>query len=139
LREENNRLLEKIDKLAEDKFEAEKKIYKLQTQLDNKLSIDRSVIERLQNEIGLLSNKILDKETNISFLKKDIDKMISFQDKDVKSELFITEPSKSSEPSKSNLEINNEIYYTTDVIAKMTNILNDEKTRNSTLEGQIEV
>jgi predicted RNase H-like nuclease (RuvC/YqgF family) len=133
LRDDNQKLFGKINKLADDKLKAEKKIYKLQSQLDNKLSVDHDAIDQLQNEISLLSNKIIDKDYNINALKKDIDKLVSFQDKDVKGELFITEP------SKTNLDVNNEIFYTTDVIGKMTNILNEERQLYSSLEIQIEV
>jgi predicted RNase H-like nuclease (RuvC/YqgF family) len=123
----------KIEKLVTEKFEAEKRIYKLQTQLDSKVNVDREVIEKLQKEINLLSNKIDEKDTHIAGIKKDIDKLVTYQDKDVKGEQYITEP------TRGNLEVNNEIYYTADVICKMTYILNDEKQKNTFIDKQIVV
>jgi len=127
---ENVRLTSKIDEYYKEKQNLEKKIYKIQQDIEDKLVGEKDELEKANDEVFLLQNKISEKDSIIGMLKREIDKLINMQE-NIKKEIFV------SEPSKINVELNNELNYTRDILGKISKLLNVEKIKNEKLENKI--
>lgn len=105
-------------------------MYKFQQEAeDNQLKL-RDDMEKLKDEIFVLKNKINEKDTSISIIKKEHDTKFPASPHVVYKELFITEP------TRVNLELNNELNYTRELISKVSKMMNNEKIKNEKLEGK---
>jgi len=78
-----------------------------------------------------LQNKINEKDVKIEELKRELEKIFSFHENEIQKEILITEP------NKINIDLNNELNYTKDILAKVSKILANEKTKNETLEQEV--
>jgi len=130
-KEENIKLQEKNEKLHQDKVNLEKKIYKFQQDFQDEAMRYQEKLDKLQEEIFQLRNKIDEKDTSINLIKNTQDKSLNLiKDKSSLKEIFITEP------TKVNVELNNELTYTREVISKVTKMLNQEKLKSDRLESK---
>jgi hypothetical protein len=131
LKEENDRLNKKNSELYKNKIELEKKIYIIQQQLDESLMKNQELLDNQNTEIFLIENKIKEKDNLIFQLKKEINKYYK-EDFNSTKELIICDP------DKVNIEMNNELCETRELIGKYSRIIHDEKRRNDFQEKQIE-
>ena len=131
LKEENDRLNKKNSELYKNKIELEKKIYIIQQQLDESLMKNQELLDNQNTEIFLIENKIKEKDNLIFQLKKEINKYYK-EDFNSTKELIICDP------DKVNIEMNNELCETRELIGKYSRIIHDEKRRNEFQEKQIE-
>ena len=131
LKEENDRLNKKNSELYKNKVELEKKLYVIQQQLDESLMKNQELLDNQNTEIFLIENKIKEKDNLIFQLKKEINKYYK-EDFNSTKELIICDP------DKVNIEMNNELCETRELIGKYSRIIHDEKRRNDFQEKQIE-
>jgi hypothetical protein len=122
---ENKKYLESNEKLIDEKRQLELKILTFQN-LFEEFSLKRSEeLEKSKEEIFLLKNKLLEKESEIKLIKKDSIKGHStFNKKD----FFLYEPTKNT------LELNNELTATRELLSKISKLLNAEKIKSEKLE-----
>ena len=131
LKEENDRLNKKNSELYKNKIELEKKIYIIQQQLDESLMKNQELLDNQNTEIFLIENKIKEKDNLIFQLKKEINKYYK-EDFNSTKELIICDP------DKVNIEMNNELCETRELIGKYSRIIHDEKRKSEFQEKQIE-
>ena len=108
LKKENERLNDKITWLFTEKGELAKKLYKLQDLLNDKLAQENILIEKERTDKFLFENKLLEKDYQIDYLKKQIEYLKkntknNHQNNGVVNEIYI------GDPNKFNTEINNEL------------------------------
>ena len=132
LKEENDRLNKKNSELYKNKIELEKKIYIIQQQLDESLMKNQELLDNQNTEIFLIENKIKEKDNLIFQLKKEINKYYK-EDFNSTKELIICDP------DKVNIEMNNELCETRELIGKYSRIIHDEKRKSEFQEKQIEM
>ena len=131
LKEENDRLNKKNSELYKNKIELEKKLYSIQQQLDEALMKNQELLDNQNTEIFLIENKIKEKDNLIFQLKKEINKYYK-EDFNSTKELIICDP------DKVNIEMNNELCETRELIGKYSRIIHDEKRKSEFQEKQIE-
>ena len=131
LKEENDRLNKKNSELYKNKVELEKKLYVIQQQLDESLMKNQELLDNQNTEIFLIENKIKEKDNLIFQLKKEINKYYK-EDFNSTKELIICDP------DKVNIEMNNELCETRELIGKYSRIIHDEKRKSEFQEKQIE-
>ena len=131
LKEENDRLNKKNSELYKNKIELEKKLYIIQQQLDESLMKNQELLDNQNTEIFLIENKIKEKDNLIFQLKKEINKYYK-EDFNSTKELIICDP------DKVNIEMNNELCETRELIGKYSRIIHDEKRKSEFQEKQIE-
>ena len=131
LKEENDRLNKKNSDLYKNKIELEKKLYSIQQQLDEALMKNQEFYDNQNTERFLMENKIKEKDNLIFQLKKEINKYYK-EDFNSTKELIICDP------DKVNIEMNNELCETRELIGKYSRIIHDEKRKSEFQEKQIE-
>lgn len=97
----------------------------MQSDFDEKFLNEKSEFEKLHEEIFSLQQKLYEKESALVNMKREIEKN---PNSDSIKEIFI------ADPTKINVELNNELNYARDIMAKVSKMLNAEKTKNEKLE-----
>ena len=140
LKNENNNLLDKIETLLIEKRNLEKKvnffniqIFKIQQDLEDRIIQDKENLEKASEDIFILQNKINEKDIVIEQLKRELEKIFNYHESSIQREILITEP------NKINIDLNNELNYTRDILAKISKMLQTEKVKNDQLELQVNV
>ena len=129
LKNENERISKLTQKLYNEKFELEKKYLTIREKLEN-LQIEKNNIFDIQStEIFKLKNKLIEKDNIIKNLNKELNKYS--RDEDIIKEIIIIEP------DKNNIEINNELVETRQLLNKYTQLLHKEKQKNNIQEKKI--
>ena len=131
--EENTRLSKKIEELFEEKKNFEKKIYKIQQSFEDRMSYDREIIDKNNEKVFICENKILEKNIKIDQLISELQIYLTTSNLKKFRHIFI------SEPTKINLDLNNELNYTRDILEKLSRLMNSEKTRSENMQNQIKL
>ena len=135
LKEENNKLTTKVEELFEERRNIEKKLYKLQQETEEKIKREPELEKLTNEEIKIIKNKIKEKDLHIENLKKEIEKYITSHtnagDIEVSREKFIVNP------TKLNIDLNNELLCTKELMNKITDLLSIEKVNNEKLEYEV--
>ena len=131
LKEENERLSNNNSKLYEEKTNLEKKLYIIQQQLDEYIIKNQETNESQSTEIFKLSNQLKEKESLILQLKKELNKYYR-EDYNSTKELIICEP------DYVNIEMNNELCETRELISKYSHLLHENNKKINLQESQIE-
>jgi hypothetical protein len=103
-------------------------MYQIQISLEQRHSNEKIDLDKAKDEVFLLTNKLQEKENFIMCLKKEVDR--GTHDKTEK-KVFVCDP------SRNNVDINNELNSTRDILAKISKMLNVEKTKNEKLAYQM--
>lgn len=93
---------------------------------------DRELIEKLNEKLFVYENKIKDKFNTNEVLKKELNKLANNQNLKKVPHVFVVEP------SKANLDLNNELNYTREILAKISRLINTEKTKSENMQNQID-
>jgi len=140
LQEEHKRQTEQMNKIYNEKMALEKNVlfylynnfimqlYKHQQMLENKSISNKDALDKTNEQIFILENKLIEKESIIAYYKSELKKYQECNSSSTK-EIFL------SEPDRTNLELYNELNYSRDLIAKLSKILNQEKLKVSKLES----
>ena len=120
LKEENERLSKKCDTLYQDKLEMEKKLYKCQQELEEAVNQRQEIEDKEQILFFKYENIIKEKDNIILQLKKELNKYYK-DDYNSTKEIIVCEP------DKVNLEMNNELVETRELIIRFTKLLHYEK------------
>ena len=133
VKEENTRLTKKIEELYEEKTYFEKKIYKIQQSYEDRMSYDREIIEKNNEKVFICENLILEKNVRIDQLREEL--MTYSKNESLKKFrlIFVTEP------TKTNLDLNNELNYTREILAKIAKLMNSEKSRSENMQKKINI
>jgi hypothetical protein len=131
MKEENNRLLLRVDELFKLKREYEKKIQILQEELENKITDDSELLNYYNSESASLNKRLSEKNFSISKLKDEIDKLILNHEVIFIKDIFV------AYPNKTNLELNSELYLSRDVLKNIGILFECEKMKNE--KSQIEL
>lgn len=131
MREENVRISRKIDEMFEEKTLIEKKLYKLQQAFEDRMNSDREIIEKLNEKIFIYENKLVEKKDSMNIMKGLINRQIINEMSQKFRYVYVVDP------TKSNIDLNNELNYTRDILAKISKLINSEKIKNDTMENQI--
>ena len=137
LKKENERLNDKITWLFTEKGELAKKLYKLQDSLNDKLAQENILIEKERTDKFLFENKLLEKDFQIDYLKKQIEYLKkntknNHQNNGVVNEIYI------GDPNKFNTEINNELTMSRAVIKKYVYLIQQERDNAKILKNKIQ-
>jgi len=97
----------------------------MQSDFDEKFLNEKSEYDLLNEEIFTLQQKLYERESALVNLKRETEKNTN---QESAKELFI------ADPTRINVELNNELNYTRDVMAKVSKMLNAEKSKNEKLE-----
>lgn len=100
----------------------------MQSVYEEKFLNEKSEFDRLNEEIFKLQQKLYEKESALVNLKRETEKNSNY---DSIKEIFI------ADPTKINVELNNELNSTRDIMAKVSKMLNAEKVNNEKLEKKI--
>ena len=130
LKKDNERLTENISNLYKEKTELEKKIYKTQQQLDEYIAKNKETLDNQSTEIFTLSNQLKEKESLILQLKKELNKYYR-EDYNSTKELIICEP------DHVNIEMNNELCETRELISKYSHLIHESNKKITFQETQI--
>ena len=131
MRAENARISRKIDEMFEEKTLIEKKLYKLQQAFEDRMNSDREIIEKLNEKIFIYENKFVEKKDSMNIMKGLINRQIINEMSQKFRYVYVVDP------TKSNIDLNNELNYTRDILAKISKLINSEKIKNDTMENQI--
>ena len=131
LKKENERLTKKFDNIYKERIDYENKYHKIKDQLDNLLIEKNNLYDIHSTEIFKLNNKIKEKENIIKHLNKELTNII--KDNEITKEIIIIEP------NINNLEINNELVETREILNKYTELLQREKQKNKIQEQKISI
>ena len=131
MKEENKRLSKKIEELFEEKTIFEKKIYKIQQSFEDRMTSDREIIEKSDQTIFFFENKILEKNITIDQLKLELQKYYNNDNKWKYRLIFVTDP------NSANVDLNNELNYTRDLLVKISKLMNSEQSESENLKIQI--
>ena len=131
MRAENARISRKIDEMFEEKTLIEKKLYKLQQVFEDRMNSDREIIEKLNEKIFIYENKLVEKKDSMNIMKGLINRQIINEMSQKFRYVYVVDP------TKSNIDLNNELNYTRDILAKISKLINSEKIKNDTMENQI--
>ena len=131
MRAENARISRKIDEMFEEKTLIEKKLYKLQQVFEDRMNSDREIIEKLNEKIFIYENKFVEKKDSMNIMKGLINRKIINEMSQKFRYVYVVDP------TKSNIDLNNELNYTRDILAKISKLINSEKIKNDTMENQI--
>ena len=129
LKNENERISKTTQKLFKEKFELEKKYLTIREKLDNLLIEKNNIFDIQSTEIFKLQNKLKEKDNIIKNLNKELNKYS--RDEDIIKEIIIIDP------DKNNVEINNELVETRQLLNKYTQLLHKEKQKNNIQEKKI--
>jgi hypothetical protein len=124
-------------------------LYKMQLEMDENYQKFREECEKAKEDCFIAKNKLLEKENIIAQLRRECEKHVvatnnvnssnntnntstQAQNRQIqRKELYITDP------NKINIEMNNEISATRDILAKLSKLLNVEKLRNEKLDAKV--
>ena len=120
LKEENIKIIAKNKELIKEKIILEKKIYKVQQDLDDALMRNQELEDKVNTDVFLNDNTLKEKESIILQLKKELDKYYR-EDFNSTKELIICDP------DKTKIEMNNKLIETRELIGKYTTLLQREK------------
>lgn len=123
LNKEKEILESKVNKIK--RFKKFFQLRKMQSDYDEKFLNERSEIDKLHEEIFMLQQKIYEKESALVNFKRESEKN---SNQETLKEIFI------ADPTKINVELNNELNNTRDIMAKVSKMLNAEKLKNEKLE-----
>lgn len=118
---------QKFQKLKQNIFLNKNQIRKLQSDYDEKFLNEKSDFDKLNEEIFTLQQKIYEKDSAIVNLRRESDKS-NISDHNHIREVYI------SDPTKLNVELNNELNYSREIMAKVSKLLNIEKLKNDKIE-----
>ena len=130
LKEENDRLTKRTEELYKDKINLEKKLYKCQKELEETVNKRQEIEDNEQINLFKFDNLLKEKDSIILQLKKELTKF--YKDDNSTKEIIICEP------DKINVELNNELVETRELIIKFSKLLQLEKRKTSDQEKQIE-
>jgi predicted RNase H-like nuclease (RuvC/YqgF family) len=99
--------------------------------LEDRIIQDRENLNKASEDIVILQNKINQKDIVIEHLKKELEKFFNNNESSIKKEILITEP------NKVNIDLNNELNYTRDVLTKISKMLQSEKGKNDQIESKV--
>lgn len=131
LKEENTRLSKNIEEYFQEKGDLEKKIYKMQQEFEDRMTQNRETIDKLNEKVFFFENLIVEKSTANEILKKELYKFVTNESLKKYRHVFIVEP------TKANIDLNNELNYTRDIIAKISKLMNNEKMKTENMQNQI--
>ena len=131
MREENARLSKSIDELYGEKSLMEKKLYKIQQSFEDRMTSDREIIEKLHESLFIYENKLREKHVGFELMRSQIQRQSASENYKKLRHVFVVEP------TKLNIDLNNELNYTRDILAKISKLMNSEKTKSDTMQGQI--
>lgn len=97
----------------------------MQSDYDEKFLNEKSEFDKLNEEIFTLQQKLYEKESALVNLKRETEKNSNHESF---KEIFI------ADPTKINVELNNELNYSRDIMGKVSKMLNAEKIKNEKLE-----
>ncbi len=80
-----------------------------------------------------MQNKINEKDAIIEQLKNELEKIFTYHENSIQNEVLVTEP------TKTNIDLNNELNYTKDILVKISKMLNNEKSKNEQIEAEVNV
>src|SRR4051812_8365656 len=95
---------------------------------DNSIRL-REELDKTSDQVFMLKNKLQEKDTNMIIIKKELERVS--QSSQMKKEIYITDP------TKANVDLNNELNYTRDLIGKVSKLLNAEKLKNNKNENKL--
>jgi hypothetical protein len=107
-------------------------LYSTQQKLEDGILSDKEIIENANNKLFVLENKLMVKEYLISNLKSELEKYFDNDTSSIKQNFI-------AEPDRINLELYNELNSSTDIITKISRMLNQEKFKISKLENKVKV
>ena len=99
--------------------------------MEDRIIQDRENLNKASEDIVILQNKINQKDIVIEHLKKELEKFFNNNESSIKKEILITEP------NKVNIDLNNELNYTRDVLTKISKMLQSEKGKNDQIESKV--
>lgn len=102
----------------------------MQSDYDEKFLNEKSEFDKLNEEIFTLQQKLYERESAFINLKREFEKNPNHEST---KEIFI------ADPTKINVELNNELNYTRDIMAKVSKMLNAEKSKNEKLERKFKL
>jgi hypothetical protein len=117
LQDENIQISNRNMKLYQDNLNLEKKLYKCQNELNDKIRYYEEEIRDMSDKIFIYSNQIMSKDNEIKQFK--IELLNSYKD-DFLKEIYVY-----TTPSKFTMEMNNELCEARQVIVKYSHLLND--------------
>ena len=117
LQDENIQISNRNMKLYEDNLNLEKKLYKCQNELNDKIRFYEDEIREMSDKLFIYTNQIISKDNEIKQFK--IELLNSYKE-DFSKEIFVY-----ASPSKFNVEINNELCEARQIIIKYSHLLND--------------
>ncbi len=129
LQKENNQITERNNKLYNDNLNLEKKICLLNQEIKEKIKNYDEQIKESNNKIFILSNKLIEKDNIIKQYKNELSNIYK---EDFNIETFIC-----TNPSKFNLELNNELCEARQIIIKYSHLFNDSQKLISQLNTKI--
>jgi hypothetical protein len=98
--------------------------------LEDRIVLDKEALDRMGENQLILENKLQEREYIISHLKVELEKYYQ-NDMTSAKEIFL------AEPDRTNLELYNELNYSREIVAKVTRMLNAEKSRSKILDQKI--
>jgi hypothetical protein len=119
LQNENIQITNRNMKLYNENLNLEKKLYKSQQDLNEKIESYENKIKELNDQNFIFSNQIIQKENEIKVYKKELSKL--YKD-DYNQEIYIY-----TTPDQFNLELNNELCEAREIIKKYSHLFNDAK------------
>ena len=131
LKEENIKIIAKNKELIKEKIILEKKIYKVQQDLDDALMRNQELEDKVNTDVFLNDNTLKEKESIILQLKKELNKYYR-EDFNSTKELIICDP------DKTKIEMNNELIETRELIGKYTTLLQREKRKTEEQKNTIQ-
>ena len=100
--------------------------------MESRSSIEATELEKAKDEIFILNNKLKEKDSTISFLKRENDKLVAVNEASFDKKVYVLDP------NKNNVDINNELNATRDILAKLSKQVNAEKNKNEKLMKQLD-
>ena len=131
LKNENNRLSQLLSESKKENNTLQKKNYKLQDELNEKIQYYKGIIEENNKKSFIDQNKIIEKESIIQQLKKELEKYY-------RGDYISTKELLIGDPDTINTEINNELCESRELVSKYTVLLMEERKKTGELEKKIE-
>ena len=125
LENENVQISNRNIKLYNENLNLEKKLYECQQELNDKIRYYEDLLKELDDKIFILENKNIEQENQIKQYKDQINKYYK-DDLNSNKEIYIC-----TSPDQFNIEMNNELYETRQIITKYSHLLNDANKLNN--------
>ena len=129
LQDENIQISNRNMKLYQDNLNLEKKLYKCQNELNDKIRYYEEEIRDMSDKIFIYSNQIISKDNEIKQFK--IELLNSYKE-DFLKEIYVY-----TTPNKFTMEMNNELCEARQVIVKYSHLLNDANKSINELNNKI--